>query len=469
MMFCSNRCPACLSAVSPKITLIGRPSIYPCSDSFYSVLVSNVGSSSQEDEEDRLVRFFHSNVSKVNDVTTLRYVREFDLPSNNLLRLDCSTHESVFDLNEVFHCFQFVVKDRRQQRIKQMSQVFCIPTFISSEGEHSNNIDTDSLAIRDVKGLFGHLFPHSSSSKTAWMKSQGDNFGSSIKSVAQECPCFHSETTIATQQEPMILQLNAKQEAVIALPTTGKSCNTRHTKYLNDSSPEFSVCLLDSSTVEVPKGRAKVLKIHSISSQIIDYYPKLVRIRDGRHSVDPILPLDFYQELHSDFIRIEFPIENKEKHENNTIVVVLSFETRNESKSGHSFLKTLDESRSLQEMLYYGFAYGSLVAFVVCFIAVCICLNRDRRKMRELKKKNKTNRGRNSISSQHPSFSSSSDEESNVVVRPTSMSHFEDERGSGPSLEMDFYDLNLSDNLGERTGKLQDKKSRLQADTSFDS
>jgi hypothetical protein len=349
-----------------------------------------------------------------------------------------------------------------------MSRVRCIPTVIS---DLSNQIDDDNNIFNrgNVKELLGHLFSATSApTRTNNLSENLDQSRFPRKGiptdvvVTQVCSCHSSqETEISTQD----LKVNAKSEAIIELPFNNCNnsrfqSNTTIFQSQDRNLPEFFVCLLDSSALSVPRRASKLIKIHSLS--------KIIKVRNGKYSVDSILPFDSFEELHSDFIRIEFPVKSLQPSSNdvNRLLIFMSFDSRNQSKGGHSFLRTFDDSKSLHETLYYSLAWGSIIAFVACFIAVCICLNLDRRKVRQIKKKNKDIRKLD----RKASVSSPSDDEdfqgsNEVTVRATSiMSHFDEDRGSGPSLEMDFYDLNG----GNDNRITESRRSKSQADTSFD-
>lgn len=99
------------------------PSVHPCLDTFDILMTTpNI----TEDKYIRLIRVYTSNHVQRYYANTLKldYVREYKLPANNYLRLDCH----LFDANFRYYCFAFVALSRTTGAVVVNSRPHCRPT-----------------------------------------------------------------------------------------------------------------------------------------------------------------------------------------------------------------------------------------------------------------------------------------------------------------------------------------------------
>lgn len=99
------------------------PSVHPCLDTFDILMTTpNI----TDDKYIRLIRVYTSNHTQRYYANTLKldYVREFKLPLNNYLKMDCH----LFDANFRYYCFVFVALSRTTGAVLINSRPHCRPT-----------------------------------------------------------------------------------------------------------------------------------------------------------------------------------------------------------------------------------------------------------------------------------------------------------------------------------------------------
>lgn len=112
-----------------KVEIVCPDSIYPCLDEF-KLIVTKPDLS--RDNYIRLVRVYKAqHVS--HDVKSLTYIREFKLPTNNLLNFDCQFFSADFK----FFCFVFVAKNISSGAVSFESEPLCKPTIILPDDHHN--------------------------------------------------------------------------------------------------------------------------------------------------------------------------------------------------------------------------------------------------------------------------------------------------------------------------------------------
>lgn len=124
--------------------MISKKSIYPCYNQFL-ILMTDL-----EEFEDgrrfiRLVRVYTSVdlFEDGSDLRKLNYVREYKLPYNNVLQLNCSRDFPLFPPTNIkFYCFQFVAKDKVTRMIyDKFHRPKCRPSLmLDNEAAMNNNM-----------------------------------------------------------------------------------------------------------------------------------------------------------------------------------------------------------------------------------------------------------------------------------------------------------------------------------------
>ena len=489
----SNTC--FVYSVSQRINLIGRPYIYPCLESRFSLLVSNIHSIPEDDV--RLIRLFYSDVL-TNDVRKLQYVREYHLPGNNLLVLNCNSVE-VFDPRQKFHCFQFVARSQSTQAVTEMSEPSCISTIHTNDSQVAHN-QIDLKGTTKVKGLLGRLeIPERAGrhedreDQNIYQKTRQDERNRILPPDQYSiCSCVQNESgdpppKIISNSKSIVIFANCSrpssspQEKLFRHQSSYNVVRQNHS--YADSSDSMNnvmnrglfVCLLESSFLSDSESRrVKIVNMVRETSKESGEKSNFdergggneMRVRDGMLSVDPLISLTTHesQPLHSKFIRIEFW--------NGPVMLSLDFETTNFSQVKPQYDSYGQKDHSVTEMIYYALFAFTIASFIGGFIFVCICLNLDRRrarKERHKRRQERLERQQEEGSCVQASEESSSEEGDAFRPERPEISQIVLE-GDGVSLEMDYYDYYHNELIAKKEKKQdEDSQEPTSAVTSFQS
>lgn len=342
---------------SSEIELTGAQSIYPCLDSFELMITGSTIKSTDNDFL-RIIRLFHSSDSLAKrDIRDLTYLKEYTVPFNNLLKLDCQSNIQ-FIVDSKIHCFQYVVRNLITEAIVESSKIFCFPTnqgdidefnrisqqIKNDEENHSNNYKINSLrTLQSSNELLN--------SPSIISNDQGDlNEFNSINSLILNCEC--NATTFITLQLNHIahyfvyfthgefkLQINKCYDTSInnLNSTDNNDDDYLHNVHRNEISVnrkiynklDDDVCIVNLTSIPGYK-RIKVANVevnslffsspdnlnhhHHLESNNADVKKYSthddinVNLRDGIFSISPLLPINnstLFQYLHSSYLRIE--------------------------------------------------------------------------------------------------------------------------------------------------------------------
>lgn len=132
-----------LNIINPGIEMISKKSIYPCYNQFL-ILITDLDEFEDERIYIRLLRVFTSvdPFEDGSDLRKLNYVREYKLPYNNVLQLNCSRDFPSFPPSKIkFYCFQFVAKDKVTRMVyDKVHRPKCRPSLILNNERTMNNV-----------------------------------------------------------------------------------------------------------------------------------------------------------------------------------------------------------------------------------------------------------------------------------------------------------------------------------------
>ena len=117
--------------------MISKKSIYPCYSQFL-ILFTDLDEFEEERRFVRLVRIF--TLDRKEDESNprkLSYLREYKLPYNNVLQLNCSSDFPLFPPSTIkYYCFQFVAKDKVTRIIyDKVHRPKCRPSLLSENDD----------------------------------------------------------------------------------------------------------------------------------------------------------------------------------------------------------------------------------------------------------------------------------------------------------------------------------------------
>ncbi|CAG2165086.1 unnamed protein product [Oppiella nova] len=123
---------------SIRIDMRTDPSVYPCLDTFDILVTTNIS----DERYVRLMRVYTSNHYQRYYTNTLKldYVREYKLPLNNYLKLDCH----FFDANFRYYCFVFVALSRATGAVLITGRPHCRPTTMQMIVTSTDSVSEDN-------------------------------------------------------------------------------------------------------------------------------------------------------------------------------------------------------------------------------------------------------------------------------------------------------------------------------------
>ena len=110
-----------------KIDLVSPESIFPCLDSF-DLLITTPNLSNTNNT--RLIRVYIS-FELQNYIDKLIYIREYKVPKNNLLKIECQ----FFSANYNYYCFVYVTISHINGAIIFTGKPYCLPTIKQTNNE----------------------------------------------------------------------------------------------------------------------------------------------------------------------------------------------------------------------------------------------------------------------------------------------------------------------------------------------
>lgn len=123
--------------------MISKKSIYPCYNQFL-ILITDLDEFEDERRFIRLLRVYTSDNSfeDGSNLRKLNYVREYKLPYNNVLQLNCSRDFPIFPPTKIkFYCFQFVAKDKVTRMVyDKVHRPKCRPSLTLDNERTMNNV-----------------------------------------------------------------------------------------------------------------------------------------------------------------------------------------------------------------------------------------------------------------------------------------------------------------------------------------
>lgn len=122
--------------------MISKKSIYPCYNQFL-ILITDLDDFEDERRFIRLVRVYTSDnmIEDGSDLRKLNYVREYKLPKNNVLQLNCTIDFPLFPPSTIkYYCFQFVAKDKVTRIIfDKAHKPKCRPSLLMDDQRTNHN------------------------------------------------------------------------------------------------------------------------------------------------------------------------------------------------------------------------------------------------------------------------------------------------------------------------------------------
>lgn len=466
-----------------SIKLTGAASIYPCLDSF-DLFISGSSLQAKDSEFARVIRLFYSYSLSKRDIRDLVYLKEYPVPFNNLLKLDCQSNIQ-FKVDAKMHCFQYVTRNLITEAIVESSRLFCFPTNVDDVNEFTRiTLQQDAASDNNFKKLEIEKLRNLQVSPSLEPGSTvvTDEF-TKDNSLLLNCEC--NVTTF--------ISLNLNQIAhyfvyfthgefkiqIFKCDPPGESNNSKHNSHGNEisvttkllDSLNGDVCILNLTSIRGYKrikvvnaevnsvvystARGKSEKALSSVGHGAGNSEQTLHLRDGILSISPLITLSNtsgFQHLHSSFLRIE-----SDDFYSLKLILSISHMTDDE---------LLDTNLRLLHVVMAGiFA----VCLFTCCISTVICISAGRETDKVITSDIMENAtmlsetpGTLAQANNNEYASVGEDEGEGVKTAPSgkrnvSLSQFD--LADVDSMEMDYYDYHCSINGGKKTPLLKNTAS----------
>lgn len=324
--------------------------MHPCLDTFNILVETNFLALNFS----RLIRIYSTSNNQL-PLRKFKYIKEYKLPSTNLLKIDCHLLPNAYK----YYCFVFVAVNPSNNAIAFRSDPKCRATEVDTLTEEEINKENSA-----DKGLIAHLKPAGSSLNTRGMAHlEGADGKFATNQIIDEINCECNNLTFMnfTKSTTVILEISACNlpEKREKLWFGSVELNETET-YLDPLSLIMSdryVCVL-----KLPR-RHLIAELINVPTSII----RSVVVRDGLHSIDPQLTVSnrsIKHELKSSYLRLETLANVK-------LVLKFTSSKHNEAKESIHWFYSLTEVH---------YTLLALILFTVCSLLSLIFMALTTRK-----------------------------------------------------------------------------------------